>query len=83
VARVPLLSGSRILSVSLPDDTVLLSAPGPLDPITDVHSAVAEALRFPLSGQPLDVLATRGGRATVVVDSPALPMPELAPFVSQ
>ena len=66
-----------MLSVSLPDEAVLLSAPGPLDPITDVHSAVAEALRFPLSGQPLDVLATRGGRATVVVEPPALPIPDV------
>jgi lactate racemase len=77
VPRAPLLSGSRILSVTLPDDAALLSAPGPLDPITDVHSAVAEALRFPLSGQPLDVLATRGGRATVVVDTPVLPIPDV------
>ena len=75
--RAPLLSGSRMLSVAVPDETTVLSAPGPLDPITDVHSAVAEALRFPLSGQPLDVLATPTGRATVVVDIPALPIPDV------
>ncbi len=73
--RVPLPSGSRIVSVSLPDDAVLLSAPAPLDPITAVGPAVAEALRFPLSGEPLEALVTPGARATIVVEPAVLPLP--------
>ena len=61
--------------VALPDHTVLLRPPWPLDPIADVGTAVEEALRYPLAGLPLDELATRGGRATVVVDPPLLPLP--------
>ncbi len=73
--RVPLHSGSRVPLVTLPDDAVLLGAPPPLDPIADVGSAVAEAFRYPLAGQPLAALAPRGGRATVVVQPPELPLP--------
>jgi hypothetical protein len=72
---VPLHSGSRLLLVALPDDAVLLAAPPPLDPIADVAAAVAEALRYPLAGEPLGALALRGGRATVVVQPPSLPLP--------
>src|SRR5262245_16020609 len=73
--RVPLLSGSSVTTVDLPDDAVLIGAPPPLDPIADIAAAVGEALRFPLSGPPLDVLVTPGGRATVVVDPSRLPLP--------
>lgn len=73
--RVPLLAGSRLTLVNAPDDAVLLAPPGPLDPIADVGAAVGEALRFPLSGPPLEELATPGGRATVVVEPPSLPLP--------
>lgn len=73
--RVPLHSGSRLPLVTLPDDTALLGAPPPLDPLTDIGAAVAEALRYPLAGEPLATLARRGGRATVVVQPPALPLP--------
>ena len=73
--RVPLLAGSRIPVVTLPDEAVLLRPPEPLDPIADVGTAVEEALRYPLAGPPLEELATRGGRATVVVDPPLLPLP--------
>jgi hypothetical protein len=73
--RVPLLLGSRVVTARVPDDTVLLSAPAPLDPITNVGAAVAEALRFPLSGSALDDVVTRGGRATIVVERRALPFP--------
>ena len=34
-----------------------------------------EAFRYPLSGPPLHAVAPRGGRATVVVQPPALPLP--------
>lgn len=73
--RVPFLLGSRIVTARVPDDAVLLSAPAPLDPIANVHGAVAEALRFPLSGPSLEELAVRGGRATIVVEPPVLPFP--------
>jgi hypothetical protein len=75
VPRLPLLSGSRIPVVSLPDDVVVLRPPPPLDPIADVGAAVEEALRYPLGGPPLDELASPGGRATIVVDAPVLPLP--------
>jgi len=75
VLRVPLHSGSRLPLVTLPDDTELLAAPPPLDPLADVPAAVAEALRYPLAGPSLADAATRGGRATVVVQTPTLPLP--------
>jgi hypothetical protein len=73
--RVPLASGSRLPLVTLPDDTVLLAPPPPLDALADVGAAVAEALRYPLAGPPLREVAPRGGRATIVVQPPALPLP--------
>ena len=41
----------------------------------DIRAAVAEAFRYPLSGPPLSAVAPRGGRATVVVQPPGLPLP--------
>jgi hypothetical protein len=73
--RVPLLLGSRVVTARVPDETALLSAPAPLDPIANVEAAVAEALRFPLAGPALEDAATRGGRATIVVEPPTLPFP--------
>ncbi len=73
--RVPLHSGSRLPLVTLPDDAVLLGSPPPLDPLADIGAAVAEAFRYPLAGGPLESLAPRGGRATVVVQPPAVPLP--------
>jgi hypothetical protein len=75
VRRVPLLVGSSIHTVDLPDDAILLAAPPPLDPIADVPAAVADALRYPLSGPTLEKIARRGGRATLVVEHPTLPFP--------
>ena len=54
---------------------MLLRAPPPLDPIADIGAAVTEALQYPLAGPPLATHAPRGGRATVVVQPPALPLP--------
>ena len=73
--RVPLVAGSRVAVVSLPDDAELLLPPPPREPVADVAAAVRDALRFPLSGQPLEALVPRGGRATVVVEPPVLPLP--------
>ena len=54
---------------------MLLPTPPPLDPLTDVRAAVIEAFRYPLSGPPLHAVVPRGGRATVVVQPPTLPLP--------
>jgi hypothetical protein len=75
VRRVPLFVGSSINAVDLPDDAVLLAAPSPLDPIANIAEAVADALRYPLSGPTLEKVARRGGRATLVVEHAALPFP--------
>jgi len=78
VARIPLLSGSRVSLVTVADDAVLLAPPPPLDPLRDVAAAVGEALRYPLSGPPLADLVTRGGRVTIVVEPRSLPLPGAA-----
>ena len=75
--RVPLHSGSRLPLVTLPDDTVLLAAPPPLEPLADVAAAVVEALRYPLAGPSLRDVVPPGGRATVVVQVPILPLPSV------
>ena len=73
--RVPLLAGSRLTVVDTPEDAAVLRAPAPEQPLGDVGAAVREALRFPLAGRSLADLAVRGGRATIVVEPPALPIP--------
>jgi hypothetical protein len=78
VPRVPLLAGSRITVVDVPADGVVLRPPQPGEAIDDVTAAVREALRFPLSGKPIDALATRGGTATIVIEQPSLPIPAAA-----
>ena len=72
---MPLLAGSRLVVVATDDDAVVVRPPPPGEAI-DVAAAVRDALRFPLAGEPLDALVPRtGGRATVVVEPPALPLP--------
>jgi hypothetical protein len=73
--KIPLLSGSRLVVVDAPDDAVVLRPPPPGEPVADVRAVIRDALRFPLSGRPLPEAATRGGRATIVVDPPSLPLP--------
>lgn len=73
--RIPLLAGSRVQLVTVEDDALLLAPPAPLEPLADTGAAVAEALRYPLSGAALEQLVTRGGRATIVVEPPTLPLP--------
>lgn len=74
--RIPLLSGTRLLVVNAPDDAIVLAPPEPPpQAIADVGAAVRDALRFPLAGSPLAGFAPRGGRATIVSDVPALPLP--------
>jgi hypothetical protein len=73
--RIPIASGSRITVVNVPDDTAVLRPPVPQEAIADVGAAVRDSLRFPLSGPPLEALATRGGTATLIVEPPELPLP--------
>jgi len=75
VPRIPLLAGSRIAIVNADEDAAVLTPPPPREPIADVAAAVRDALRFPLSGEPLEALVPRRGRATIVVEPPALPVP--------
>ena len=75
MTRIPLLAGTRITVVTAPDDAVVLRPPPPGEAILDIGEAVREALRFPLSGPSLESLVPHGGRATVVVEPPALPIP--------
>jgi hypothetical protein len=79
VQKVPLLFGTRLALVDAPDDAVVLRPPPPGEPVADVRAAVRDALRFPLAGSPLEALVTRGGRATLVVEPPALPLPGALP----
>lgn len=74
--RIPLLSGSRLLVVSAPDDAVILTPPAPPPhAIVDVHAAVRDAFRFPLEGPSLERVLARGGRVTLVVEQATLPLP--------
>ncbi len=75
--RIPLLSGSRLLVVEVDEGAVVLLPPPPTrEPISDVGAAVRDALRFPLTGEPLEALVPRGrARATIVVEPPTLPLP--------
>ena len=73
--RLPLLFGTRVAVVDAPDDAVVIRPPPPGEPIADVRAAVRDALRFPLAGEPLEALVRRGGRATIVVEPPVLPLP--------
>jgi lactate racemase len=73
--KVPLLVGSRLQIVELPDDADVLRAPPPAEPLTDVGAAVQEALRFPLAGPSLEQLLPPGARVTIVVEPLALPVP--------
>ena len=72
---IPAPSGSRVVVVDAPDGSVVLRPPPPGEPVADVGAAVRDALRFPLAGHPLEALAPRGGRATIVVEPPSLPLP--------
>ncbi len=71
--RVPLLSGSRLIVAGAPDDAVVLRPPPP-GRGQDTEAATLEALRFPLAGESLESLGRGAGRATIVVQSPALPL---------
>jgi lactate racemase len=73
--RVPLLAGSRIAVAEAGDGTLVLAPPPPVEPIADIEAAVRDALRFPLAGDSLERAVVRDGRATLLVESPSLPIP--------
>jgi hypothetical protein len=75
VRRVPLLYDARLLVGDVGDDDVVLQPPPPREVLDDVAQAVRDALAFPLAGEPLERLVTRGGTATLVIEQPALPIP--------
>jgi Lactate racemase N-terminal domain len=76
VRRVPLLCGSRLVVADAGEDAAVVTPPPPPDEtIADVAAAVRDALRFPLAGAPLEALVPRGGRVTILVEPPALPIP--------
>ncbi|NDU79201.1 hypothetical protein GWI34_42460, partial [Actinomadura sp. DSM 109109] len=72
---MPLVYGSRLTVVEAGEGAVVIAPPPPGEPIVDVAAAVRDALRFPLSGSPLEALVSRGGTATLVVEAPELPLP--------
>ncbi len=74
--RIALLAGSKIAIVNAGDDAVILAPPPPREPVADVAAAVRDSLRFPLGGDPLEALVSRGGRATLVIEPPAQPVPQ-------
>jgi hypothetical protein len=78
MTRIPLLSGSRIAVVDVPEGGLVLRPPQPSGSLDDVAAAVREALRFPLAGPPLEQLAKPGGSATLVIEQPSLPIPSSA-----
>jgi Lactate racemase N-terminal domain len=75
--RVPLLAGSRLQVVDVPEDAIVLRARPPGEALANAGAAVQEALRFPLDGPSLEELVPRGGRVTIVVEPPALPVPSV------
>jgi hypothetical protein len=79
VQRIPLLSGTRLAHAEIPEGGIVLRPPPPLVAIGDMGAAVREALRYPLAGEPLEQLVTRGGTATVVIELPTLPIPPASP----
>lgn len=75
MARVPLVSGSRIVVVDEGDGVEALRPPAPVEPLADVGAATRDALRFPVSGAPLVERVPRGGRVTIALDGGILPLP--------
>jgi hypothetical protein len=62
-----------VAEVSAPD--VVLWPPAQREALDDVGRATRDALAFPLAGEPLERLVTKGGTATLVIEQPTLPIP--------
>lgn len=72
---IPLLADSRIVVAEPGDGDLVLRPPQPREAISDIPAAVRDALAFPLAGESLERLVTKGGTATIVIEQPALPIP--------
>ena len=70
-----MLAGSQLVVVTAEDDALVLRPPPPANAVADVGAAVRDALRFPLAGEPLEALVSRGTRATILVEPPNVPLP--------
>jgi hypothetical protein len=75
MTRVPLLADTRIVVAEPGADDVVIRPPAQRDVLQDVPQAARDALAFPLAGEPLERLVTRGGNATIVIEQPSLPIP--------
>ncbi len=75
MTRVPLLADARVVVAEPGADDVVLRPPPPRETLDDVPQAVRDAFAYPLAGEPLERLATRGGTATLVIEQPSLPIP--------
>src|SRR5206468_10376880 len=75
VTRIPLLADARIVVAEPGENDVVLRPAPPRETLDDVPQAVRDALAFPLAGEPLERLVTRGGTATIVIEQPSLPIP--------
>jgi hypothetical protein len=60
VTRIPLLADARIVVVEPGPDDVVLRPPPPREILGDVPQAARDALAYPLAGDPLERLVTRG-----------------------
>jgi hypothetical protein len=69
------LSGTRVQIFDAPEGAFVLRPPAPGPGIVDPGGAVRDALRYPLEGPSLEALSVRGGRATILVEPPSLPIP--------
>jgi Lactate racemase N-terminal domain len=78
VTRVPLLADARVVVAEPDADAAVLRPPPPRESLGDVPRAVLDALAYPLAGEPLERLVTRGGTATIVIEQPSLPIPGVA-----
>ncbi len=75
MTRIPVLSDTRIMAVEVPPDETIVRPPEARETLADVPQATRDALAFPLAGEPLERLVTRGGSATIVIEQPSLPLP--------
>ena len=75
MTRIPLLYDARIVVAEPGENDLVLRPPLPRESLDDVPQAVRDALQFPLAGESLETLVTRGGTATIVIEQPSLPIP--------
>jgi hypothetical protein len=75
VSRIPLLADTKIVVAEPGADDIVLRPTQARETLDDVPQAVRDALAFPIAGEPLEQLVTRGGTATLVIEQPSLPIP--------